>query len=127
MFNRVRTICIPVVDFQSAIDFYVNMLGFKLVRDMTISDLRWVELKLPGDLEGRDVTISLLPPLPGTFETGRLTGIVLECDDVTRTYRQLARHGVPFIQPPTSHYLADFATLVDPDGNQLIIAGPRHI
>lgn len=123
MFTGIRTICIPVLDYERAVDFYVRCLELEIVQDIKLGpDFRLVEVRTQ---DPSSTTICLVPPLPDTFEPGRLTGLVLQCEDVREVYEKLTRRGVTFVQPPTPHPLADFATFMDSEGNQILVVSRR--
>ncbi len=125
MFTGIRTVCIPVLDFERALDFYVRCLGFEIMQDIELGpDFRCVELKLR---DATSTTISLVPAVPKAFEPGRLTGIVLSCDDIHPVYDRLVAMGVNFVQPPTPHPLAHFMTFMDSEGNQIIAVSSRSV
>jgi catechol 2,3-dioxygenase-like lactoylglutathione lyase family enzyme len=89
---KVGTVVIPVADVDTAIDFYVDKLGFEKRVDVPFGgDYRWVEVA-PGDA---DTTIALAPPPPGGEKPGgRETGICLNTADIDATHAELRDRGV---------------------------------
>ena len=58
-----RAVSVPVNSQDDALDFYVDRLGFTLVRDLVTPNGRWIELA-PGDAS---VVITLEPATPGAL------------------------------------------------------------
>ena len=54
--NKVSIFSLLVKDYDGAIQFYTQKVGFKLVEDKAFGESRWVTLALP---ESPDVTIAL--------------------------------------------------------------------
>ena len=48
MIKRVKFIGLTVKDFDKALDFYTNKLGFKVFTDQPAGPGRWIELQIPG-------------------------------------------------------------------------------
>lgn len=119
---------IYVIDQNSAHDFYVNKLGFKLVDDIPMGpDSRWLTVSPP---EQPDLQLVLFPikvskMFPketaetmidlirkGTFGRG-----VMHCRDIYATYEELKARGVEFMKPPTKEFYATEALFKDDSGN----------
>lgn len=113
---------VPVGDQDDAIAFYRDKLGFAVVADVAFGDDdRWVEVAPPGG----GASLALVPPRAG-YETGRMTGIALETEDVSATWRTLADAGVDVdaevmggdgVVPPMFF-------MRDNNGNQLLVVQP---
>src|ERR1700749_243016 len=89
--SKVGRVCVTVADTDRAIDFYVGTLGFEKVVDVPMgSDMRWVEVNLPG----RETTIALAPPPPGQSAGSAQTGICLDTSDVDGDHAALKAAGV---------------------------------
>ena len=94
---------VVVQDYDAAIDFYVNTLGFELVEDTHIpeQDKRWVVVAPPGARESR----LLLARAVGDEQASRIgnqTGgrvfLFLYTDDFWRDYRAYKAKGVTFVR-----------------------------
>lgn len=94
-----------VRDYDEAIDFYVNTLGFELIEDTVLEqpDKRWVTVAPHGSTESR----LLLARAVGDEQTARIgnqTGgrvfLFLHTDDFWRDYHEYQRKGVPFMEAP---------------------------
>jgi catechol 2,3-dioxygenase-like lactoylglutathione lyase family enzyme len=75
--QEVRVVSVPVSDQERAKRFYLDTLGFELVRDESVPGMRWIQVKPPT------CTVSLR--LVTWFESmppGSLHGLVLGSDDL---------------------------------------------
>ena len=128
MITKMTITNIHVLNQDSAYDFYVNKLGFKLVDDIPMGpDSRWLTVSPPDqpDLqivlfpvkvskmfpqETADMLIALIKK--GVFGCG-----VLTCKDVFATYEELKTKGVEFLKPPTREFYGTEALFKDDSGN----------
>ena len=89
--RQIGLVCIPTLDQDRSIDFYVESLGFEKRTDVPFGgQYRWVEVYPPGGTTG----IALAPPRPGDAVEGRETGISLSSDDIDAAHAQLQSRGV---------------------------------
>ena len=84
----IRTVSVPVDDQEAALHYYVDTLGFTLLRDAPTPSGRWIELA-PGD---DSVIVTLEPAKPGV--TRGAIGIRFTSDDVDAAHAALAGRGV---------------------------------
>ncbi|NLR65726.1 VOC family protein [Chitinophaga varians] len=128
MITKMTVTNIHVLDQDSAYDFYVNKLGFKLIDDIAMGpDTRWLTVSPPEqpDLqlvlfpvkvskmfpqETADMLITLIKQ--GVFGCG-----VLTCTDIFATYEELKAKGVEFLKPPTKEFYGTEALFKDDSGN----------
>jgi catechol 2,3-dioxygenase-like lactoylglutathione lyase family enzyme len=114
---RVAVISVPVSNPGAAKDFYVDRLGFELVRDNeSVPGIHWVQVRPKGG----DVSITLV----NWFESmpaGSLRGLVLVVDDLDATHHELEAAGVEFESPPQQRPWATEAVMKDPDGNEFVL------
>jgi catechol 2,3-dioxygenase-like lactoylglutathione lyase family enzyme len=114
----VIVVSVPVSDQDRAKAFYVDTLGFALVReDDSIPGFRWIQVAPRGG------TIALT--LVTWFESmpaGSLRGLVLRSNDIQADYNNLVARGVEFDGPPAPQpYATAEAVFHDPDGNSLVL------
>ena len=123
--SQVGRVCVTVADTDRAIDFYVDTLGFEKVVDTPMgSDMRWVEVALPGTA----TTIALAPPPEGQEAGGSQTGICLDTSDVDADHATLKGAGVD-VDDDVTRYGAPVPPMFwlrDPDGNSLIVVQPAE-
>lgn len=113
----VRVVSVPVSDQERARRFYVETLGFELVRDDdSVPGLRWIEVAPPG--AGTALTLvdwfESMPP-------GSLQGLVLVCEDLEGTYDRLIADGVDVDRELEDQPWGKEAVIRDPDGNRLVL------
>lgn len=119
---------IHVIDQNSAYDFYVNKLGFKLVDDIPMGpETRWLTVSPPEQPDLQlvlfPVTVSKMFPkevaenLIDLIKKGIFGCGVLTCTDIFATYEELKAKGVEFIKPPTKEFYGTEALFKDDSGN----------
>jgi predicted enzyme related to lactoylglutathione lyase len=112
-------ISVPVADQARAKKFYLEALGFSLVREEAMGpDTKWIQLKPKGS----DTTISLVKGF-GSMGPGGLQGVMLNSDDLDQDFAELSGHGVKLTaieQQPWGR----FTMFSDPDGNGWILRQP---
>ncbi|WP_308250123.1 VOC family protein [Sphaerisporangium fuscum] len=117
--TKIQMLSLPVADQDRAKDFYVNTLGLELVRDNPMGpDQRWVEVAPAGSPTG----ITLVTWFP-TMPPGSTKGLVLQTGDIDGDVARLKERGVAVDGPQDAPW-GRFATLDDPDGNGIVLAGP---
>ncbi len=123
MISCVQLLSLPVADQTRARDFYVNVLGFDLVRDNPMGpDQRWVEV----GPKGAQTTITLVTWFP-TMPPGCVKGLVLETDDLDADVAALTARGVAIPDGIQQQPWGRFVTFDDPDGNGIVLqATSRH-
>ena len=148
--QRLALITLTVRDYDEAIAFYVDKLGFTLLEDADRGGgKRWVRVGPPrgqgdtetrgqeegqGEGEGRGSgAAALLLARAVTPEqlasVGNQTGgrvfLFLETDDFWRDYRALTARGVVFVRPPVEEEYGVVAVFEDLYGNRIDLIGPR--
>lgn len=113
---HIAVVSVPVSDPEQAKAFYVDKLGFELLRDDASTGLHWVEVR-PGPASASLTLVNWFDSMPA----GSLRGLVLRVDDLDATYDRLASGGLEFQSPPQDRPWAREAVLRDPDGNELVL------
>lgn len=122
MKQTIGYIALVVRDYDEAIDFYVNILGFRLVEDKPVEaqNKRWVLLAPPGSTEAR----LLLARAVGEAQESRIgnqTGgrvfLFLHTDDFWRDFRRYTDRGVIFVREPKEETYGTVAVFRDLYGN----------
>ncbi|WP_328332398.1 VOC family protein [Kribbella sp. NBC_00382] len=121
-----------VDDYDAAIRFYVDVLGFELVEDSpsVTNDgrpKRWVVVRPPGA-----TTALLLAKADGERQqqavgnqfAGRV-GLFLRVDDFEDTYGRMRRAGVQFVNEPRDEPYGRVVVFVDVSGNRWDLLGPN--
>nr|WP_321456821.1 VOC family protein [uncultured Cohaesibacter sp.] len=106
-------IAIVVRDYDEAISFYTEKLGFELIDDtyQPAQDKRWVVVRPKGESK----TSLLLARAKNDHEAryigdqaGGRVFLFLETDDFWRDYKLYQQRGISFIRPPQE---ADYGTV----------------
>ena len=122
MSQRITLFAIVVRDYDEAIAFYVEKLGFTLLEDSDLGgDKRWVRVRPPGGggtaiLLARAVTDTQRASLGN--QTGGRVFVFLETDDFWRDHRALTSRGVVFVRPPAEEPYGTVAVFEDLYGNR---------
>lgn len=114
-------IALIVDDYDEAIQFYTQKLGFTLIEDTPQSETkRWVLVKPPG----RGECCLLLAKGIGDEQRSRIgnqTGgrvfLFLKTDDFERDYQQFKDNGVEFVREPKTEDYGTVAVFKDIYGN----------
>jgi predicted enzyme related to lactoylglutathione lyase len=122
---------IVVDDYDSAIAFFVESLGFDLVEDSPSltndgRPKRWVVVRPPGA-----ETSILVAQADGTRQqaivgdqvAGRV-GFFLRVDDFAASYSRLRETGVEFVTEPRNEPYGRVAVFLDVAGNRWDLLGP---
>lgn len=120
-------LAIVVPDYDEAIDFYVNSLGFELLEDTKRSETkRWVRVAPPGAKE----TCLLLAKAKGPEQeaaignqTGGRVFLFLETDDFDRDYERYLKAGVEMTEEPRQIEVGKVVVFKDPFGNKWDLIG----
>src|SRR5215475_1662449 len=122
MTQSIVLVALVVSDYDEAIDFYVNTLGFSLVEDTYIpeQDKRWVVVSPPGASESR----LLLARAVGAEQAARIgnqTGgrvfLFLHTDDFWRDFHAYQTKGIIFVRAPQEESYGTLAVFQDLYGN----------
>jgi lactoylglutathione lyase len=112
----IRTVSIPVDNQDAALHFYVDTLGFTVLRDNpTPSGERWIELA-----PGTDRVIVTLEPAPPNVSRGAI-GIRFTTDDAEAAHATLQAAGVDTDEILRWPGVPPMFALRDPDGNALSV------
>jgi catechol 2,3-dioxygenase-like lactoylglutathione lyase family enzyme len=113
MNQRLALVAIVVRDYDEAIDFYVNTLGFSLVEDtyQPEQDKRWVVVKPKGEAgSGLLLARASTPEQEGFIgrQSGGRVFLFLQTDDFWHDYETLVGRQVEFVREPK---VADYGTV----------------
>ncbi|MEU8207148.1 VOC family protein [Streptosporangium sp. NPDC049046] len=122
---------VVVRDYDEAIGFYLNVLGFELLEDTPLGDgRRWVTVRPRGAGE----TALLLARANGPEQearvgdqTGGRVGLFLHTDDFLRDYERLLAAGVVFEEAPRSEPYGQVVVFQDLYGNRWDLLQPADV
>jgi predicted enzyme related to lactoylglutathione lyase len=131
---KLGNVTILVRDYDEALRFYTEVLGFEKRSDQQYDrSARWVTVAAPG----QDVQIVLLRPEPAmhgearahamTERIGQNPTWVLVADDCRRTFEQYAARGVQFTEPPKEMPWGTQAAFKDLYGNAYALVQSRDV
>jgi len=114
-------VALVVRDYDEAIEFYANRLGFAVVEDKVIPEQskRWVLLEPPGSetrlLLARAANEEQLSRVGN--QTGGRVALFLHTDDFWRDYHRYREQGVVFVREPKEESYGTVAVFRDLYGN----------
>ncbi len=125
MLQTLGRLIILIHDYDAALTFYRDILGFQLIVDMTNAEgQRFVHVGLPGQ-PGVGVWFLEATTAEQRDRVGNQTGgepcFVAYTDDVQSTYRDLQSKGVKFRGPPHEDAEAAFVHCYDLYGNEIVL------
>lgn len=116
MINRIDIVSIPVSNQATSKAFYMEKLGFDLLRENPMGpEQTWVELTPRGAQTSITLT-TWFPAMP----PGSVQGIVLDTNDIDTTHAELESRGLAISQISEAPW-GRFATFSDPDGNGWVL------
>jgi catechol 2,3-dioxygenase-like lactoylglutathione lyase family enzyme len=122
MRQTIGYITLVVADYDEAIAFYVDKLGFTLVEDSDrpSENKRWVLVAPPGSKECR-LLLARAEGLEQVSRIGNQTGgrvaLFLHTDDFWRDYHAFLANGVTFVRDPLEAEYGTVAVFQDLYGN----------
>ncbi|GFF37016.1 uncharacterized protein Sfri_3691 [Aspergillus udagawae] len=116
-------VSLVVRDYDEALAFYVDKLGFTLVEDTQEPNKRWVVIRPPGALPDATTILLARASTPEQLDAvGNQTGgrvfLFLETDNFQRDYDRFTENGVEWVRPPTTMSYGTVAVFKDLYGNQ---------
>src|SRR5262245_35564377 len=122
---HLHLVALVVLDYDPAIRFFVNTLGFELLEDTPSltndgRPKRWVVVRPVGGETG-----ILLARADGDQQAGVVgkqfagrVGFFLRVDDFDAVYTRMIGAGVQFVSPPRSEPYGKVAVFLDLEGNR---------
>jgi len=126
---KIKSITLTVKDYDEALDFYINKLGFELVTDRKIAPgIRWVTVAPKG---ARETAIQFEKATNASErqKIGKQLGnmlVQIETENFDETYKSMKECGVKFVEEPKVAPWGKQAVFTDLYGNifDLIEATP---
>lgn len=125
---KMKLVSIPIGDYDKALDFYTNKLGFVLKHDIPLGPgVRWITLVSPEDPNGPELLLEPnadYPAMKALKESLVKDGIpytAFQVDDIHGEYERLKQIGVDFVMDPTDVGTSIVATFDDTCGNYMQI------
>ena len=123
MTQQLANIALVVAEYDEAIAWYTQVLGFTLLQDIDMGDgKRWVRVAPPGSNGG---TALLLAQANTEAQRTRIgdqvggrVGFFLHTDDFARDHAAMSERGVRFAEEPRHEPYGIVAVFVDLYGNR---------
>jgi lactoylglutathione lyase len=125
--DRIATVCIFVSNQDRARDFYTRVLGFELRDDQPLypgAQNRWLAVAPPG--AATEVILYLADEHWQHYRqvVGQSQAVTFNVTDMDALYRDLVAKGVTFTEKPARQPWGTYATILDSEGNRLILVQP---
>lgn len=122
MQQAIAHVSLVVREYDEAIDFYVNTLGFQLLEDSPRPEQnkRWVVIAPQGIAGGSLLLARASTPEQRALignQTGGRVFMFLQTDDFRRDYDRYVSAGVHFVRPPSQQAYGTVAVFKDLYGN----------
>jgi catechol 2,3-dioxygenase-like lactoylglutathione lyase family enzyme len=132
--RRIALVTLVVDDYDEAIRFYTDALGFRLAEDTPRPDgSRWVVVEPGTEGQGAEAqgTALLLARAKGEAQrdrvgdqTGGRVGFFLHTDDFARDHARMLAAGVTFLEEPRHEPYGSVAVFQDVYGNRWDLLQP---
>ena len=116
-----------VLDQDEALKFYVDTLGLEVASDIDLGFMRWLTVRVPGDVSREILLEKPAPPSMDEAAANQVRELVTKgatgfavgftTDDCRKTYEVLRERGVEFTQEPTERPYGVEALFRDSEGN----------
>jgi catechol 2,3-dioxygenase-like lactoylglutathione lyase family enzyme len=122
MTQSLAMVSLVVREYDEALRFFVDILGFVLVEDTYVpeQDKRWVVVAPPGS-SGSRLLLARASSREQAAHIGNQTGgrvfLFLHTDDFVRDYERYTAQGVEFVRPPREEPFGTVAVFKDLYGN----------
>jgi catechol 2,3-dioxygenase-like lactoylglutathione lyase family enzyme len=120
MKQQLSMIALVVKDYDEAIDFYTQKLGFDLIEDTKISDFkRWVVVRPKGSSSGLLLAKAANEIQEKTIgnQTGGRVFLFLNTDDIQRDVMNLQEQRVTIVRPISQETYGQVLVFADIYGN----------
>ena len=125
---KIKLSSIPIDDYDKALKFYTDVMGFQLKRDIPLGEgARWITVVSPEEPQGTELLLepnSYYPAMKALKESLVRDGIpytAFEVRDIQEEYERIKSLGVEFTMEPTNMGMTTAAVLNDTCGNLIQI------
>lgn len=125
---RIKLTSVSIDDYDKALDFYTNVLGFEKKHDMALGNgARWITVVSPADPNGTELLLepnAEYPAMKALKQALVADGIpftAFEVDDIQAEYERMKGLGVAFTMEPTDVSGSTIAVFDDTCGNLIQI------
>ncbi len=128
MHPSIATVTLVVADYDEAIAFYRDRLGFAVIADTPLGDgKRWVVVAPAGGGARLLLAVADGPEQVARIgdQTGGRVAFFLETDDFARDHAAFTARGVRFVEPPRHEAYGSVAVFKDIYGNKWDLIQPK--
>jgi catechol 2,3-dioxygenase-like lactoylglutathione lyase family enzyme len=130
MKQSIAHISLVVEDYDEAIRFYTEKLGFTLMEDTVLSETkRWVLIAPPGS-SGTSLLLAKASTDEQRSRVGNQTGgrvfLFLYTDDFWRDYQNMVSKNITFVREPSNERYGTVAVFQDLYGNLWDLIEPNN-
>jgi len=125
---RIRLTSVSIDDYEKALKFYTEILGFVKKKDIPLGPgARWITVVSPEEPDGTELLLepnATYPAMKALKESLVRDGVpftAFQVDDVWKEYERLEKLGVKFKMPPTKMGETTHAVFDDTCGNLILI------
>jgi catechol 2,3-dioxygenase-like lactoylglutathione lyase family enzyme len=125
---RIKLTSVPIADYDKALKFYTEVLGFLKKRDIPLGDgARWITVVSPEEPEGTELLLEPndgYPAMKALKESLVKDGIpytAFQVSDIQQEYERMKSLGVEFTMEPTNMGMTTAAVFDDTCGNLIQI------
>jgi catechol 2,3-dioxygenase-like lactoylglutathione lyase family enzyme len=131
MNQHLANISILVSDYDEAIRYYTDTLGFELVEDTRLSEeKRWVLVRPRAEQPGCNLLLARAANPEQASRIGNQTGgrvfLFLHTDNFDRDYEKYRSKGVEFLRPPSLEAHGKVSVFKDIYGNLWDLIQPGY-
>lgn len=128
MITGLAQVALLVRDYDEALEFYRDKLGFEVVEDTALPNKRWIRLRAPGK-NGSELLLSKAVDDAQRANVGRQAGgkvlFFLHTDDLKSDHQRLSSEGVEFTEGPFEADYGRVAVFKDLYGNRIDLIEPK--
>jgi predicted enzyme related to lactoylglutathione lyase len=125
---RIKLASVPIADYDKALKFYTEVLGFLKKRDIPLGDgARWITVVSPEEPEGTELLLEPndgYPAMKALKEALVKDGIpytAFQVSDIQQEYERMKSLGAEFTMEPTNMGMTTAAVFDDTCGNLIQI------
>jgi len=125
---KIKLASVSIDDYDKAIKFYTEMMGFVLKRDIDLGNgARWITVVSPDEPNGTELVLepnATSPDMKTLKESLMKDGIpftAFEVNNIQKEYERMKKLGVEFTMEPTNMGQSSVAILNDTCGNLIQI------
>jgi catechol 2,3-dioxygenase-like lactoylglutathione lyase family enzyme len=122
--SQIKLTSVSIADYDKALHFYTNILGFVKKHDMPLGDgARWITVVSPEEPNGTELLLEpnadypAMKALKAALVEDGIPFTAFQVQDVHAEYERLQKLGVVFTMEPTNMGPSTIAILDDTCGN----------